>query len=51
MRKGSSDKRMLIAKTQMVQTHCTGICVNCIHQNTCTFPKTNNKLFCEEYEI
>ena len=41
----------LIVKTQMLNTVCTGICVNCIHKKTCTYPKTNNKQFCEEYEI
>jgi hypothetical protein len=28
----------------------TGLCMNCIHQKTCTFLKMENKIFCEEYE-
>jgi hypothetical protein len=29
----------------------TGICANCIHQDTCTFPKNEEvKIHCEEYE-
>ncbi len=27
-----------------------GLCVNCCHRNTCSFPKMENKVFCEEYE-
>ena len=27
-----------------------GLCVDCVHQNTCTFLKMENKVFCEEYE-
>ena len=27
-----------------------GICVDCVHQNTCTFLKMENKVFCEEHE-
>ena len=29
----------------------TGLCVNCIHRDTCTFPKCDEgRLHCEEYE-
>ena len=29
----------------------TGICVNCIHRDTCTFPKSEGgRTHCEEYE-
>ena len=34
-----------------VHVSSVGLCVNCAQQKTCTFPKTENKLFCEEYEI
>jgi len=40
----------LVTKTQMISTVCTGICVNCKHQKTCTYSKTSPRLFCEEYE-
>jgi len=33
--------------TSMVDT---GLCVNCVHRNTCTFLTMENKVFCEEYE-
>jgi len=35
---------------KMIDTVDAGLCVNCIHQNTCTFLKMENKVFCEEYE-
>jgi len=35
---------------KMTNTVDAGLCVNCIHQNTCTFLKMENKVFCEEYE-
>lgn len=29
----------------------TGLCVNCIHRDTCTFPKCDKgRVHCEEYE-
>jgi len=29
----------------------TGLCVNCIHRDTCTFPKCEGgRTHCEEYE-
>ena len=48
-KKRSLGRQVAIQET----THalCTGICVNCIHQKTCTFPKMENRLFCEEYEV
>ena len=39
-----------VAIHQMAHVSSVGICVNCTYQKTCTFPKTENKLFCEEYE-
>ena len=42
-------RQVAIAQSARVST--VGLCVNCAHQKTCTFPKTENKLFCEEYEI
>ena len=42
-------RQLAIAQSAHVST--VGLCVNCAYQKTCTFPKTENKLFCEEYEI
>ena len=40
-----------VAIHQMAYASSVGLCVNCAHQKICTFPKTENKIFCEEYEI
>jgi hypothetical protein len=40
-----------VAVNQIAHVSSVGLCVNCAHQKICTFPKTENKLFCEEYEI
>jgi glutamate dehydrogenase (NAD(P)+) len=40
----SSDENKMLDMTD------AGLCVNCIHQKTCTFLKMENRLFCEEYE-
>ena len=39
-----------VAIHQMIHASSVGLCVNCAYQKTCTFPKRENKLFCEEYE-
>ena len=32
-------------------TNYTGLCVNCVHRDTCTLPKCEGgKVHCEEYE-
>ncbi len=40
-----------VAIHQMAHVSPVGLCVNCDNQKTCTFPKIENKLFCEEYEV
>jgi len=35
---------------KMTNTVDAGLCINCIHKNTCTFLKMEYKVFCEEYE-
>lgn len=39
-----------VAIPQTAHVLSVELCVNCAHQKTCTFPKRENKLFCEEYE-
>lgn len=39
-----------VAVYETIEISSVGICVNCIHKKNCTYPKTTNKLFCEEYE-
>ena len=36
---------------QMAHIVSVGLCVNCAQQKTCTFPKSENKFFCEEYKV
>ena len=36
---------------QTMEYSSVGICVNCAQQKNCSYPKTANKMFCEEYEI
>ena len=43
--------RRHVAIAQNAHVSTVGLCVNCTYQKTCTFPKTENKLFCEEYEL
>jgi hypothetical protein len=51
MKEKRLEAQKLVVKTQMVEPLCVGICVNCIHKKYCTYPKTNQRMFCEEYEI
>jgi len=32
------------------ETHCEGLCMNCCHRGTCTLPKCEGRIYCEEYE-
>jgi hypothetical protein len=49
--KGKRIDQRLVIERQMMEPFCMGICVNCIHNKTCTYPITSQRLFCEEYEI
>lgn len=51
MNKGKFGIGRQVAIHQRADVVCVGLCVNCAHQKICTFPKTENKLFCEEYEV
>lgn len=51
MDKGKFGIGRQVAIAQSAHVLSVGLCVNCAHQKTCTFPKTENRLFCEEYEI
>lgn len=51
MDKGKFGIGRQVAIAQSAHVLSVGLCVNCAHQKTCTFPKTENKLFCEEYEV
>jgi len=42
--------RLYQEEKKMTNMADAGLCVNCAHQNTCTFSKMENKVFCEEYE-
>ena len=45
------DIRRQVAVHQIADVISVGLCVNCVHQKTCTYPKTENKIFCEEHEV
>ena len=44
------DERRQVAVYHTVHVSPVGLCVNCAQQKICTFPKIENKIFCEEYE-
>lgn len=50
MKEKRLEAEKLVLKTQIVDSLCVGICVNCIHKKYCTYPKTIPRTFCEEYE-
>jgi hypothetical protein len=51
MNKGKFGIGKQLAIHQMAHAPSVGLCVNCAHQKICTFPRGENKIFCEEYEI
>jgi len=51
MNKKNSDLRAISITRQKRTWTCEGLCVNCVHKDTCTFPQARcGILYCDEYE-
>jgi len=51
MNRKNSDLRTITMTKQKITWSCEGLCVNCVHRETCTFPQARGDiLYCNEYE-